>query len=98
VPWQTCRSICAVCANAVDFKFPPDNLVLYLFNPFGEATLRTVIANLETSLRETPRRVYVIYVKPVQRRVFDESDCFSLLHSVQHDLVYANDAAEFPLT
>ena len=46
--------------NAVDFAFPDGPLVVYLFNPFGAATMRRVLDNLEASLREHPRHVVVV--------------------------------------
>ena len=44
-------------ADAQDFAFPPDPLVVYLYNPFPGAVLERVVANLEASLRERPRRL-----------------------------------------
>jgi SAM-dependent methyltransferase len=50
--------------DAVDFEFPPEPLVLYLYNPFAGAVLERVMANLEASLRVRPRPVAIIYVNP----------------------------------
>jgi len=93
--WQQCARVMTVCENATAFKFPAENIVLYLYNPFGAETLRTVVTNMESSLRVLPRRVYVIYVKPAHRKVFDESEDFSLMRSMQSDLIYANSMPEF---
>ena len=43
---QRCRQIEAVCADACEFPFPAEPLVLYLFNPLPESGLRRVIAGL----------------------------------------------------
>ena len=53
-----------VVADAQDFPFPPDPLVVYLYNPFPGAVLERVVANLEASLRERPRPCAVVYVNP----------------------------------
>jgi predicted RNA methylase len=59
--------------DAREYAWPPTPTVAYLFNPFGERTLRTVLARLEASLRSSPRPVFVVYLNPVQRHVLDES-------------------------
>ncbi len=59
-----CHNIDAVHANAKDFRFPDGDLVLYMFNPFGVATMEAVLANLEQSLREAPRHVIIVLLWP----------------------------------
>ena len=59
-----CRNITSVYGNAKDFAFPDSNLVLYLFNPFGPATMKHVFDNLEASLRLHPRHVIVVLMWP----------------------------------
>lgn len=58
---QQCRSIEAVCMDARDFQFPPELLVVYLFNPFSESTFAHVLANLRRSVEKEPRQVYIAY-------------------------------------
>ena len=62
---QTCFALESICADATEFRFPDEPTVLFLFNPFPEAGLRRMIANLERSLRDHPRAVFVIYHNPV---------------------------------
>ena len=49
-----------VCADAT-LADVSDGHVYFFFNPFGPPTLRTVIDNIERSLRSSPRDVTVIY-------------------------------------
>src|SRR5678816_1101821 len=56
---RKCFVVEARCGDVKQFEFPDEPLVLYLFNPLPEAGLAVVIRNLETSLREHPRRVCV---------------------------------------
>ena len=70
---QTCRTLEARCGDAREFNFPADPIVLYLFNPLPEASLRTVVQNLERSLREYPRKVLVIYHNPLLEHVLAAS-------------------------
>jgi SAM-dependent methyltransferase len=66
---QKCFALESICADATEFAFPAEPTVLYLFNPFPESGLRRVIANLEESLRQNPRAVYVLYHNPLLEHV-----------------------------
>jgi SAM-dependent methyltransferase len=70
---QKCFALESICADATEFDFPDEPTVLYLFNPFPESGLRRVIANLEQSLREHPRAMYVLYHNPLLEHVLSES-------------------------
>jgi SAM-dependent methyltransferase len=61
---QHCFSIETICGDARDFVFPAEPLVLYLFNPLPEAGLDLLLANLERSLTEKLRPVFVLYHNP----------------------------------
>jgi len=70
---QQCFTLESVCADATQFPLPSEPLVGYLFNPFPEPGLRQVIGNLEQSLREHPRAVYVLYHNPLLEHVLAKS-------------------------
>jgi hypothetical protein len=70
---QKCFALETICADATEFEFPANPTVLYLFNPFPEAGLKKMIANLEQSLRVHPRSVYVLYHNPLLEHVLSES-------------------------
>ena len=55
--------------DAAQFRFPPEPLVVFLFNPLPELGLWNVIRNLDASLRENPRPAHVIYVNPVHEGI-----------------------------
>lgn len=63
-------------AEAEDFTFPPEPLVLYLYNPFPTAVLERVVARLEASLRESPREAAVVYVNPHALDAITRSELF----------------------
>ena len=48
---QCCFVLETICGDAREFVFPPEPIVLYLFNPLPESALIEVVANLEHSLR-----------------------------------------------
>jgi SAM-dependent methyltransferase len=76
---QKCFAIETICADATDFPFPDDPLVIYLFNPFPESGMRRVFANLKQSLRAHPRPAYVLYHNPLLEYVLSE---VGFLHKV----------------
>jgi hypothetical protein len=71
---QQCFALESICADATEFSFPAEPTVLYLFNPFPEAGLRRVIANMEESLRANPRAVYLLYHNPLLAHVLSECE------------------------
>jgi len=71
---QKCFALESQQGDAREFVFPDEPIVLYLFNPFPEHVLREVLANLSSSLRASPRTVFVIYHNLVHERVFVESE------------------------
>jgi SAM-dependent methyltransferase len=70
---QKCFAIESICADATAFALLEGALVIYLFNPFPEAGLRRVLANLENSLEVHPRPTYVVYHNPQQQAVLNET-------------------------
>jgi hypothetical protein len=70
---QQCFALESVRADAREFAFPPEPTVLYLFNPLPETGLMQLIANLEQSLREHPKPVFVIYHNPLLGHVLEAS-------------------------
>ncbi len=78
-PAQKCFALESICADANDFPFPDDPLVIYMFNPLPESGMRRVCHNLEQSLRARPRPIYVLYHNPLLEHVLSESKA---LHKV----------------
>ncbi len=61
---QRCTAIESLQADAKDFIFPQDDLLVYLFNPFGRDTMARVLGNLQASLALHPRRLVVVLLWP----------------------------------
>jgi predicted RNA methylase len=74
--------------NVVDFEFPNENMVLYLYNPFGEEVLRTVLNNLGKSLDRYFRDVIVVMHYPVFAFVADSMPHLSLVKEGYYFLMY----------
>jgi SAM-dependent methyltransferase len=58
---QRCRQIETLCMDARNFQFPDGPLVVYLFNPFSEATFAQILENLRRSVEESLRTIYIAY-------------------------------------
>src|ERR1700688_1339460 len=74
---QRCFAVECVAGDASEFVFPPEPTVLYLFNPLPESGLNRMLGNLERSLREHPRPVFVLYHNPLLEHVLTRSDAFT---------------------
>lgn len=66
----------ASCLNedAGAFAFPPEPTVCYLNNPFGAATMRRLLDNIEASLAEHPREFRLIYLHANHADLFGASE------------------------
>lgn len=51
--------------DAAEYSFPRENIVCYLYNPFGPQVMDLVLANLKDSLEKYPREVYMVYRNPL---------------------------------
>jgi SAM-dependent methyltransferase len=88
---QKCFAIESICADATEFTFPAEPVVLFLFNPFPEPGLRRVIANLERSVRERPRKLYVLYHNPLLEHALGESTAVKKICGTHQYAVYASE-------
>lgn len=62
---QQCFAIDCALGDASEFVFPAEPTVLYLFNHLPESGIVRMLSNLEHSLRECPRPVFVLYHNPL---------------------------------
>jgi SAM-dependent methyltransferase len=51
-------------ADVTRYRIPSDVTVIFLYNPFGGATLGRVLAEIRRSVTETPRRLVIICATP----------------------------------
>jgi hypothetical protein len=85
---QKCFALESVCEDARRFEFPPEPILLYLFNPLPEAGLRELLQSLERSVNEHPRRVLVLYSNPILENLFSESSRFTKIAGTHQYCVY----------
>ena len=87
-PTQRCHNITSLHTDAARYQIPNDDAVLYLFNPFDEKVIADVLSNVETSLREFPRNMYIVYLKPVHRPIFDRSPFIRVFSQTARHVTY----------
>ncbi len=80
---QRCFTLETVCGDAREFVFPPEPIMLYLFNPLPERALIDVMTNLDHSLCQYPRVVYVLYHNPLLEHVLVKYPAFSKIGGTQ---------------
>jgi len=89
---QQCRHIEAVCMDARDFQFPDGPLVVYLFNPFSEATFARVLENLSGTVEQAPRPVYIAYRFTEFENLLARANWLEKIAGTQQWAVYGNRA------
>ncbi len=60
-----CKYIDIICLDVVQYDFPKDGLVVYLFNPFEKPVMEQVIKNLRQSYEKNKRPMLIMYKFPV---------------------------------
>lgn len=75
-PEQKTFSLHFIQGDAQSMAFPPDDLIISLYNSFNGPVLEAVVRKLTDSLREIPREVYLIYVNPLHAEVVERTGMF----------------------
>jgi SAM-dependent methyltransferase len=59
-----CPAATSLLGDASEFSWPPGPLLIYMWNAFTRPVMEQVFHNLEASLANDPREVYLIYMHP----------------------------------
>lgn len=85
-----CSNIESVCTDGRDYQFPPEPLVIYLFNPLPAAALAQAIENLRRSLNQHPRPVKIIYHNPISEDVLAGASFLKKIYATYQYAIYSN--------
>jgi hypothetical protein len=77
--------------DAASFVFPPEPLVIFMYNPFSVPVMEAVIANLVESVRLQPRRIIVIYFRPELSSMWLTAPGFRQIASGERYRIYEHD-------
>jgi hypothetical protein len=85
---QRCAGrVVSVFGDAAEFELPRQNLVTYFYNPFGPPVLDVMAERLAAHHR-AGFQVFVIYINPRHRDVFERSGRFRPVFSHKKGLIY----------
>lgn len=88
-PDLPCKDVRIASKDAASLKFPGGDLVFYLYNPFGEATLSRLVERIE---KECSGAVFIMYHTPVHGAVLDEHASFALTADLGFGRIYEKPA------
>lgn len=82
--------ISSVCMDARDFQFPPEPLVVYLFNPFPEPVLATVLERLRQATQMSAKPLFVAYRYTEFEGLLEKCDWLTKIAGTEQWTVYEN--------
>jgi SAM-dependent methyltransferase len=59
--------------DVVDYEIKDDENVFFLFSPFDEVVTAEVIKNIKISIKNNPRKIWLIYNNPVHHSIVEEN-------------------------
>ena len=59
--------------NAVNYEVDKEDTIFFFFNPFDEKVVLEVVKNIMKSLKNYPRKVYVVYLNPLHQEIFESA-------------------------
>jgi predicted RNA methylase len=75
-PAQRCRAIECVCGDASRYRLPDEgNVLLYLYNPFGEPIMRTFLETMREAVASARhRQIWIAYANPTLKELFESAE------------------------
>jgi SAM-dependent methyltransferase len=59
-----------ICDDANNYKIEKDKNCFFFFNPFDEVVMLKVVKNILSFLKESNKKLYIVYVNPVHKEIF----------------------------
>jgi SAM-dependent methyltransferase len=72
-PTQKCHRIELECVDATAYELPKENTVFYFFDPFQLPVMTAVVENIKKSLKECPRKIFIVYLNPNEWMAVEQS-------------------------
>lgn len=64
---------------------PTEGTIIYLFNPFGDKTLKVVLDKLKISLEKNPRNIKIVYFNSTGRGILEKIDWLEFVDLIDHN-------------
>ena len=58
---RACKAVEIICCDAEEYVIPDDGTIFYMYNPFTGAVLQSVMNSIAASVRQIPRRCWLIF-------------------------------------
>jgi SAM-dependent methyltransferase len=87
---KKCGDVQSIHQDAAVFPIPAEPILFYIFNPFTEEVLSAVLENIEKSLADHPRDIYIFYSAPFNKHIFANSSFFQEIESGEWHVLYKN--------
>ncbi len=76
--------------DASIYRFPQENIILFLYNPFDGIVLEQVLKKIENHITRTSKDIYIVYHYPINSEIFDQNEFIKLFHSSEGYKIYSN--------
>lgn len=76
---QKCRDISVVCTDAAHYQFPTGPLVIYMYNPFREQVMKSVLSEIKRAWETNSEQIYVAYLIPKLSQLLKDSGFLALV-------------------
>lgn len=86
-----------VCADVTQYRFPNDDLVVFMNNPFYDEIMQKVVDNLHTWLKNCGRELYILYMNPDDAVFLDTSNQIIRLSHTASFKTYKKGVRDAPL-
>jgi hypothetical protein len=87
-PLQRCSELVSLNIDAATFEFPPENSVLYFYNPFRRPIMEPLIQRLDESVSRQPRDVLIVYLNPELTEIIERTRNFKIMNRGQYYTIY----------
>jgi SAM-dependent methyltransferase len=91
---QKCRDLEVIESDATTYEIPNERAIFYFNNPFNEPIMARVLANIQRSLEEHPRDIFVAYSygTPEMYKFVESSSFLRKVASTYQYFIYQNRA------
>lgn len=77
IQWKFPETIFTVLTeNAVNYEIEKNDSIFFFFNPFDEIIVLEVVKNIMKSLKNYPRKIFVVYINPLYQEIFESAGFF----------------------
>lgn len=71
-------------ADVAEYDIRNDQNVFYMFNPFDDVVMESLLDRIEQSRARTPRVIWLVYLYPTRRHVIEHRASYALRHVVRY--------------